>query len=65
MISNIVNVLPEYKYQNNGLQITCPAVHLTKSIDELKKEIEKLSPTLKESLMPELNNLLSSLKKTI
>ena len=53
----------EYKFRISGLQITCPAVNLTQISDDLKKEIEELSPTLKDTQMPKLNNALSSLRK--
>ena len=32
-------ILPEYKYQNSGLQITCPIIVLTQIIDDLKNEV--------------------------
>lgn len=63
MVSNLINAEPEYKYQNSGLQITCPEVDLTPISNDIKKEIEELSPTLKDGQMPILNNVLSSLKK--
>ena len=58
-------ILPEYKYQNSGLQITCPIIVLTQIIDDLKKEVEKLGLTSENCYMDILNKVLSSLKKKI
>ena len=57
-------ILPEYKYQNSGLQITCPIIVLTQIIDDLKKEVEKLL-TSENCYMDILNKVFSSLKKKI
>ncbi len=58
-------ILPEYKYQNSGLQITCPIIVLTQIIDDLKNEVEKLELTSENCYLDILNKVLSSLKKKI
>ena len=58
-------ILPEYKYQNSGLQITCPIIVLTQIIDDLKNEVEKLELTSENCYLVILNKVLSSLKKKI
>ena len=58
-------ILPEYKYQNSGLQITCPIIVLTQIIDDLKNEVEKLELTYENCYLDILNKVLSSLKKKI
>ena len=56
-------ILPEYKYQNSGLQITCPIIVLTQIIDDLKNEVEKLELTSENCYLDKLNKVLSSLKR--
>ena len=58
-------ILPEYKYQNSGLQITCPIIVLTQIIDDLKNEVEKLELTSENYYMDIMNKVFSSLKKNI
>ena len=58
-------ILPEYKYQNSGLQITCPIIVLTQIIDDIKNEVEKLELTSENCYLDILNKVLSSLKKKI
>ena len=58
-------ILPEYKYQNSGLQITFPIIVLTQIIDDLKNEVEKLELTSENCSLDILNKVLSSLKKKI
>ena len=58
-------ILPEYKYQNSGLQITFSIIVLTQIIDDLKNEVEKLELTSENCYLDILNKVLSSLKKKI
>lgn len=61
---SIVDAIPEYTYENGGLQIICPAVEFEQVSASIKKELEKLDPCFGEAYMPITDNILKNLKES-